>query len=715
MNIRNLLASVIIGCSLIVTASVSAGNHSQPAAADISSSIQSPDSLMQQANTLATAITTLRDEDYGTPPQMTKLAELGHVVTQLRENIAAASQGSPEEIAFLADEVASLQGQLATLQQEMIGLLAGPGPSFDVKRLRPTFQQFTSAQANFQLRRPSRIIVSFEDQGLTNVLTAPMGWAEKLRHATGLPLKVVNASPRPGDIILSNTPTTALTDAAEKAKFTWKTVSKPIKETVLKEGYSYVANADNLTITFADNAGALNGLKTVYQLLANDQRQPGTHRWLPAGAGVDYPIRRYRGVMLDVGRQFVSVAELVGIMDKMSYYKFNLLHLHLSDNVGDGTTMAPQGGPNGYVRLYDETMPEELKVLKPKDSPSDGADRSYYTKADIKTLEAAAARYGIEILPEIDTPGHSYAFTNVFPEFASAADRSVINVKNPDAVAFMKKAMVEYFGWFTTNKIHVGGDEAYGTSHQDLEKYLTDLRAYLAEQGFGPEFIGAWNNYSTPPGPPAEFMDFNWTNARTASLAGRPFFDISDSRYFVPFKEKGDYNSLGLTPDRIFATTERGLNESGIPIGSVTAVWNDFGEKYVYGFETINAGIARSFPGSAVAWWSGLPIDGQGRVLPYAQIAEENITASREYTSSWLQSRFPNLGAARALEILQRTSNHRGFKLEPGSQVPKLVTSTLDATDPLGWDQLDMAAAVEEAQRASAALKLQSEGMAKLP
>lgn len=729
MIIRKMLAAVTVGCSLIALgggASFAAGDPAQGAFNGIDTHLQSGQqgaiaqeaslaTLAQDATTLATDILALKVEDYGTPAEMAKLAELARVVTELQASIAAASpQADPGEVAFLADELGSLQGQFAALKKKMEGLVAGSGPVFDVKKLRPTFQSFSAGQGNFQLRAPSRIIVT--DEALIGVLTSSMGWAEKLRLATGLQLKVVNETPRPGDIILSNTPAVALTDAAETAKFTWKTTSKPIKDVVLREGYTYVADKDNLRITFSNNLGGLNGLKTAYQLLAIDQRQPGAHRWLPTGSGVDYPIRKYRGLMVDVGRQFVSVADLIGIMDKMSYYKLNLLHIHLSDNVGDGSGgVAPQGGPNGYVRLYDESMPEDLKPLKPKDSPSDGADRTYYTKADIKTLETAAARYGIELLPEIDTPGHSYAFTNVFPAFASPGDKSVINVNNPDAVAFMKRAMVEYFGWFSTNKIHIGGDEAYRTSRRDLDRYLVDLKAYLAGQGLGAEFIGAWNNYSTPPGPPIELFDFNWTNARTASLAGRPFMDVSDSRYFVPFKEKGDYNSLGLAPQQIFATTERGLNDSGIPIGSLTAVWNDFGEKYRYEFETINAGIARSFPGSAVAWWSGLPLNTQGSVIPYAQIAAENITASREYTSSWLRNRFPTLGATQALEILQRTSNHRGFKLEPGNQVPKLVTSTVDPTDPLGWDPLDMAAAFAQAQSASTALTLQQQGIVNLP
>ncbi len=640
--------------------------------------------------------------DMNTPSQAT-FNELDAHVSQLdaqhkQDQDTIKSQG--ETLATKAQQIADnaeVLRQMGMTISELKDLATQPTVSgIDLKTLRPTFQIFSPAKGYFRLNPASRIVVDSTNDAFITTLSAPMGWVQKLRYATGLKLEVVKkASPAPGDIILSATPDASLLSTAETAQFRWNGESKPIKDTVLKEGYTYEANDRNLTLTYNNPLGAIHALQTVYQLLGSDQLKPGEHHWLPAGRGIDYPLNGYRGLMIDVGRQFVSVPDLIGIMDKMSYYKLNTLHLHLSDNVGDGT--APQGGPNGYLRLYDDTMPEDMKALKPKDSPSDGADRTYYTKADIKLLEAAGARYGIEILPEIDTPGHSYAFTNAFPQFATAGDHSVVDTSKPEAVAFLTKAMIEFGGWFASKKFHVGGDEAYGLSTSQLHAFLEKLKDDLIAAGIGTEMTGAWNDWGSNGGPDDNFTIFNWTKAYEYNLDGKSWIDVNVDRYFVPFKENGGYNSLGITPQKIFDTVEGSLDNSGIPLGSETAVWNDFGEKYNYGFETINAGIERSFPASAVALWNGL----NGYGSRYDSLAPENVAIAQEYTSSWLRDRSPKLTGEQALDILLGTASHRTFKLDDGNEVPKLIAAPGDINDPMGWDPIDMAAAFQRADELS--------------
>lgn len=578
---------------------------------------------------------------------------------------------------------------------------------FDVRTLRPTFQTFTLGSDYFKFNSESRIIIDSKDAAFVKALTAPMGWIQKLRYATAFRLEVVHdEKPARGDIILSGTPDQTLLEKAETAKVAWGDQSRSAKDEALREGYSYKADTSNIILTYKNEAGAIHALQSIYQLLCSDRLPPGTPRWLPAGQAVDYPLFGYRGIMLDVGRKFMSVSDLIGFMDKMSYYKLNVLHLHLSDNVGDGKSkdangklIKPQAGPNGYLRLYDETMSAELKALKPKDSPSDGADRTYYTKADIKLLEAAGASYGIEILPEIDTPGHSYVITNVFPQFATSGDRSVIDTTKPEAVAFVIRTMIELGGWFSSRKFHVGGDEAYGVAGRQLNEFLEKLKDSLLAAGIGTEMTGAWNNYNGgEAGPGNNYTIFNWTQATKAQLSGKQWVDVDVKRYFVPYKENGDYNSLGVTPQITFDKIEASWTKSGLPLGGETAVWNDFGQKYSYGFETINAGIVRSLPALGLAYWNGLNVDIEGKTIPYKDLPAENIDVAREYTSGWLLDKFPKLTGRRAFDILLETASHRTFKLPSINGVPELVVSPADVKDPMGWDPLDMAAAFKKAK-----------------
>lgn len=647
----------------------------------------------EQKAALETRITILQKALDERPDNTPEIETLKETLASLRKDLDGKTSLAPEDIKGFTDRIAALEKLIDTKAD------IAPDP-IELRSLRPAFQSFTQAPGNFQLRKSSRIVLQGVDAALAKALQDPMGWVPKLRYATGLKLEVVSGSvATPGDIVLSAKPDKSLT---ETATFKWKTEEKPIKNNVLTEGYTYSADASNVTLTYNKNPGAIHALQTLYQLLGSDQRSPGDHRWLPAGKGLDYPVYEFRGVMFDVGRQFVSVDDLIGFMDKMSFYKLNVLHLHLSDNVGkgDGTSfkvsgeaMKPQDGPNGYLRLYDDTMPAELKLFKPTDSPSDGADRTYYTKADIKRLEAAGAKYGIEIVPEIDTPGHSYFFTNVFPNLRWAQDHSVIDVRNPEAVKYMTKLAIELGGWFTSKKFHIGGDEAYHLPESELNKYLEKMQDDLSAAGIGTELFGAWTNWGGV-GLSKDFTIFNWTGRSASALKNRKHIAGSWDHYFIPYLDSE------RSPQSAFNGLKGYMDNAGIPIGAETYVWNDLGEKLDYGFDAINAGIRKSLPGFGYGTWSGLPLKAQD-VVAYAELPAENIATAREYSSAWLRDKFQKLDARTALDILQRAASHKQFiDTDPNPDVTTLGLSTSndDPTDPLGWDPLDMAAAFKKAE-----------------
>ena len=171
------------------------------------------------------------------------------------------------------------------------------------------------------------------------------------------------------------------------------------------EGYRLTARFDEITILAADAAGARYALESLAQVAANEK---GALRPLEIE---DAPRFSYRGLHVDLARNFHSKAELLKIIEQMGRYKLNKLHLHLSDDEGWRLEIVrlPELTSVGGYRCYD---PGETRCLLPqlgagpnRDTPVNG----YLTGADyIDLLKAAKAR-GIEVIPEFDMPGHSRA------------------------------------------------------------------------------------------------------------------------------------------------------------------------------------------------------------------------------------------------------------------------------------------------------------------
>lgn len=171
------------------------------------------------------------------------------------------------------------------------------------------------------------------------------------------------------------------------------------------EGYRLSVGNGAIDIAAADTAGARYALESLAQEAAHE------HGMLRPLLIEDAPRFGFRGLHIDVARNFHSKAELLKVIEQMGRYKLNKLHLHLGDD--EGWRLAIAGLPEltdvGGYRCYD---PRETHCLLPelgagpnRDTPVNG----YFTAADyIDVLEAAKAR-GIEVIPSFDMPGHSRA------------------------------------------------------------------------------------------------------------------------------------------------------------------------------------------------------------------------------------------------------------------------------------------------------------------
>lgn len=240
---------------------------------------------------------------------------------------------------------------------------------------------------------------------------------------------------------------------------------------VLALGYPHAsAEAYRLTITRSEvriqgtsPAGVFRGLQTLRQILAASTPDPTTRvRVLPLGVIEDAPVLSYRGTMLDVARHFFTVAEVKQYIDQIAQYKINALHLHLSDDQGWRIEI------KAYPRLTEIGAATEVG----------GGPGGYYTQEDFLELQDYAAQRFIQIIPEIDMPGHTNAAIVAYPELngngkavspytGTAVGFSTFNARNEAVYTFIDQVVQEISALSTSPYFHLGGDESHVTSKED--------------------------------------------------------------------------------------------------------------------------------------------------------------------------------------------------------------------------------------------------------
>ncbi|RHJ90634.1 family 20 glycosylhydrolase [Parabacteroides bouchesdurhonensis] len=224
------------------------------------------------------------------------------------------------------------------------------------------------------------------------------------------------------------------------------------------EAYRLKVSHNGIEAEAATDAGLFYARQTLRQLL--------TDKGIPYVDIHDAPRFPYRGLHLDVSRHFFPKEEILKLLDIMSYYKLNNLHMHLTDAGGWRIQM------DKYPKLTSETAfrtesdwqkwwdGKDRKYL-PEGTP--GAYGGYYTKDDIREIVAYAAERYINIIPEVEFPGHSDEVLFAYPEL-SCSGKPYMNgdfcIGNPKTFTFMEDVLSEVIDLFPSEYIHVGGDEA---------------------------------------------------------------------------------------------------------------------------------------------------------------------------------------------------------------------------------------------------------------
>ncbi len=237
-------------------------------------------------------------------------------------------------------------------------------------------------------------------------------------------------------------------------------------DSLAAEAYALTFAEDEILLSFGGDAGRQYGLTALAQLHDGARRNAALFRFPGSGTINDEPRYGWRGCHLDVSRQFSPVSDVLRLIDILAWYKMNVFHWHLTDDEAWRFEVRayPQLTTVGVRRGPDEPM---LPQLGNAAEPVEG----FYTQADVTAIIAHATKLNVEVVPEVDIPGHSTAILAALPELVDGQEapdsyRSVQgfpnNALNPaieETYVFLGKVFDEMVELFTSKLIHIGGDE----------------------------------------------------------------------------------------------------------------------------------------------------------------------------------------------------------------------------------------------------------------
>ncbi|MGF7037087.1 family 20 glycosylhydrolase [Mucilaginibacter lappiensis] len=250
---------------------------------------------------------------------------------------------------------------------------------------------------------------------------------------------------------------------------------------IAPEAYKLNISNSQLTIAAKDAAGVFHAIETIRQLLpvSIEQGTISKRLVLPAVTIEDQPAYAWRGMHLDVSRHFFSVAYLKKFIDRMALYKMNKLHLHLTDDQGWRIEIKkyPKLTEEGAWRTYNNQ--DSACMKRAKDNPDFIIDKEhiiqrdgktlyggFYTQQEMKGVVAYATARHIDIIPEIDMPGHMMAAINSYPFLTCNGENSwgklftkPICPGNETTYEFAQNVFSEIMDIFPSKYIHIGGDE----------------------------------------------------------------------------------------------------------------------------------------------------------------------------------------------------------------------------------------------------------------
>jgi hexosaminidase len=253
------------------------------------------------------------------------------------------------------------------------------------------------------------------------------------------------------------------------------------------EGYTLVSTQNGIVITANEPAGLFYGMQTLLQLMPKEieSKYSVKMNWtIPAVKITDYPRFGWRGIMLDVSRNFFSKEEVKLYIDQIARLKYNTFHWHLTDDNGWRIEIKslPKLTEIGAWRVPRSGQFGNRAEPKPGEAATVGG---FYTQAEIKEIILYAQEQNVTIVPEIEVPGHSMAAIASYPELCCTKDPDIkvnpgssfsewykdgtfkmlidntLNPSDEKVYEFLDKVFTEIAALFPNPYIHVGGDECY--------------------------------------------------------------------------------------------------------------------------------------------------------------------------------------------------------------------------------------------------------------
>ena len=281
-----------------------------------------------------------------------------------------------------------------------------------------------------------------------------------------------------------------------------------------KEG-SYGLDITSKQVKVAANSfsGIASAVASIHQLLPVGIEKPTADLvvTLPATSIKDAPRLGWRGLMMDSSRHFWTVDEVKGVLDLMAMYKLNRFHWHLTDDQGWRIEIKkyPLLTEKGAFRKFNSHDRSCINMAATQQNPDfnlpqdriqvidgDSIYGGYYTQDDIRDIVAYAGARGIDVVPEVDMPGHFLAAISQYPEVAcdgligwGSTFSSPICPGKDSTIEFCKNVFAEVFELFPFEYAHLGGDEV----EKDNWKKCADCQKRIKEEGLeSEEALQAW-------------------------------------------------------------------------------------------------------------------------------------------------------------------------------------------------------------------------------
>ncbi len=395
---------------------------------------------------------------------------------------------------------------------------------------------------------------------------------------------------------------------------------RPLPHLGMDESYTLTVTPEGASLQAAEPWGVLRGMETFLQLVA-----PGsaTGFRVPAVLVRDGPRFRWRGLMLDSGRHFLTLDTIRRTLDGMAAVKLNTLHWHLTEDQG--------------FRVESKRYPELHRM---------GSDGLFYTQAEVRDVVTYAAERGIRVYPEFDMPGHTTSWFVAHPELATAPGPYQIErrwgVFDPtmdptkeELYRLLDGFLGEMAALFPDPFLHIGGDENEGKAWDASERVQAfkkqkglatnhDLQAYFNRRlskivtGHGKQMMG-WDEILHPDLPKDTVIQ-SWRGQESLGAAAR--------QGFRGVLSNGYYIDLVWPADRHYATDpwDKGVDqlpeaERARILGGEATMWSEFVSN-----ETIDSRVWPRTAAIAERLWS-----------PRAVTAVDDMYARLDAVSRWLE------------------------------------------------------------------------------